>query len=171
MNNFTPQFNLELFIEPRNCIQTMGLFHDYRPILNDSEDGPIRVKRGSSRLRILGTFLLTLILCAVSFAAGQYRPPPKIPCEKLISSTSCQKEKKKENDKEKARTNSGAPVATKPSVFEYDPSFQDQQSPSIDEKWRGLFPKREGFFTHPTIAPQRSALAVFHQLHCLVCFV
>ncbi|KAJ5092740.1 hypothetical protein N7456_008601 [Penicillium angulare] len=73
----------------------------------------------------------------MSFAAGQYRPPPDIS------------------------------LATKSSVFEYDPSFQDPRSPLTSEKWRGLFPKREGFFTHPTIAPKRSALAVFHQLHCL----
>lgn len=137
----------------------MGLFHGYRPILNnDSENGQVRVERGPNRLRILGLFLLTLTLCAVSFAAGQHRPPPKIPCEVFTPSIS----------RQKSQTNCESLVSTNPFVFEYDPSFQDQQSPLIDEKWRGLFPKREGFFSHPTIAPQRSALAVFHQLHCLV---
>lgn len=34
--------------------------------------------------------------------------------------------------------------------------------------WETLFPARGGFFKHPQLAPDRSGLAVFHQLHCLV---
>ncbi|RAK78073.1 uncharacterized protein BO72DRAFT_507936, partial [Aspergillus fijiensis CBS 313.89] len=58
-------------------------------------------------------------------------------------------------------------VATKPSVFEYNGAFQDERSPLTNDLWEGLFPKRKGFFQHPTIADHRSAFAVYHQLHCL----
>lgn len=47
-----------------------------------------------------------------------------------------------------------------------------QPSPqSYLEAWRGLFPLHStvgGIVQHPTLAPNGSALAVFHQLHCLV---
>jgi hypothetical protein len=36
--------------------------------------------------------------------------------------------------------------------------------------WKDLFPKYGGFFRHPLIAPTRSDLAVFHQLHCIVSY-
>jgi len=56
-----------------------------------------------------------------------------------------------------------------PNLFTYNPLFGSKPSNESDEAWEELFPKRGGFFNHPVIAPKRSAYAVFHQLHCLVC--
>ncbi|KAK1993243.1 hypothetical protein LX36DRAFT_586765, partial [Colletotrichum falcatum] len=33
--------------------------------------------------------------------------------------------------------------------------------------WESLFPKKGGYFTHPTLAPHESVFSVFHQLHCV----
>jgi hypothetical protein len=52
-------------------------------------------------------------------------------------------------------------------IFVYDKKF-GEVSTEADLAWKGLFPRHGGFFNHPTIAPQRSTFAVFHQLHCLV---
>lgn len=53
-------------------------------------------------------------------------------------------------------------------VFRYDRTFGDRPSNKSDEAWHALFPEQGGFFRHPKLAPKRSALAVYHQLHCLV---
>lgn len=60
-------------------------------------------------------------------------------------------------------------VTTKPEVFSYNRTFGEAPSNASDSAWFSLFPEQGGFFKHPTIAPQRSAFSVFHQLHCLVC--
>ncbi|KAI3321859.1 hypothetical protein HD806DRAFT_502138 [Xylariaceae sp. AK1471] len=52
-------------------------------------------------------------------------------------------------------------------IFEQNDTFGQPQSKEVNAAWRDLLPKRGGFFTHPTIAPERSAFAVFHQIHCL----
>ncbi|KAG9235074.1 hypothetical protein BJ875DRAFT_399930 [Amylocarpus encephaloides] len=51
-------------------------------------------------------------------------------------------------------------------TFYYNRSFSYPPSEHTKSAWNELFPPEGGFFTHPTIAPTRSALAVFHQLHC-----
>ena len=53
------------------------------------------------------------------------------------------------------------------SPFRENVAFGLPPSNKSDAAWRSLFPKREGFFQHPELAPQQSAFAVFHQLHCL----
>ena len=53
-------------------------------------------------------------------------------------------------------------------VFRYNRTFGEPSSDKTDRAWQELFPEQGGFFKHPTIAPQRSAFSVFHQLHCLV---
>lgn len=40
-------------------------------------------------------------------------------------------------------------------------------SEEVNDAWASLLPKEGGFFTHDRIAPTKSCLAVFHQLHCL----
>jgi len=55
-----------------------------------------------------------------------------------------------------------------PHLFKYERLFGEKPSNDSNSAWDELFPKRGGFFSHPKIAPQRSAYAVFHQLHCLV---
>ena len=52
-------------------------------------------------------------------------------------------------------------------TFEYNRTFGERPSEEVDAAWDSLFPAHGGFFQHATIAPKRSALAVFHQLHCL----
>jgi hypothetical protein len=52
-------------------------------------------------------------------------------------------------------------------TFEQNNTFGQPPSKEVNAAWRDLLPKRGGFFTHPTIAPERSAFAVFHQIHCL----
>ena len=59
-------------------------------------------------------------------------------------------------------------VNTRSEVFRYNRTFGEASSNSSNAAWSELFPKQGGFFKHPIIAPQRSAFAVFHQLHCLV---
>ncbi|KAK2017114.1 hypothetical protein LZ32DRAFT_39060 [Colletotrichum eremochloae] len=52
-------------------------------------------------------------------------------------------------------------------TFELDLKYAMPPSPEVDEAWASLLPKEGGFFKHPTLAPQKSCMAVFHQLHCL----
>jgi hypothetical protein len=56
---------------------------------------------------------------------------------------------------------------TQKRVFKHLPVWGDKPSNQSDDLWNTLMPKRGGFFNHPKIAPERSAYAVFHQLHCL----
>jgi hypothetical protein len=57
-------------------------------------------------------------------------------------------------------------------LFKYERIYGEAPSTITDARWEALFPRQGGFFKHPNIAPERSALSVFHQLHCLVrlCF-
>ncbi|KAK1961356.1 hypothetical protein LY78DRAFT_662176 [Colletotrichum sublineola] len=58
-------------------------------------------------------------------------------------------------------------VPTVGKTFELDLKYAMPPSPEVDEAWASLLPKEGGFFKHPTLAPQKSCMAVFHQLHCL----
>ena len=61
------------------------------------------------------------------------------------------------------------PLGTRSEVFRYSRMFGSAPSDDSDTAWASLFPEQGGYFKHPVIAPERSAFAVFHQLHCLVC--
>ena len=61
-----------------------------------------------------------------------------------------------------------ATVQTKPVTFKYNRLFGGEPSNETNEAWEALFPVQGGFFRHPKLASKRSALSVFHQLHCLV---
>ncbi len=56
-----------------------------------------------------------------------------------------------------------------PRIFTYNRTFAEN-SVASEEAWEALFPKQKGYFTHPTLAPERSTFSVFHYLHCLVKF-
>ena len=43
-----------------------------------------------------------------------------------------------------------------------------QNSPSSNSLWDAMFPRGVGFVKHPSISPDLSGLAVFHELHCVV---
>ncbi|TVY82610.1 Oxidase ustYa [Lachnellula suecica] len=58
-------------------------------------------------------------------------------------------------------------VETATHTFHYNRSFSYPPSNHTNRAWRSIFPKKGGFFVHPTIAPTRSTFSVFHQLHCL----
>ncbi|CAG8953115.1 hypothetical protein HYFRA_00003312 [Hymenoscyphus fraxineus] len=51
-------------------------------------------------------------------------------------------------------------------TFAYNRTFVGS-SERTDQAWKELFPPQNGYFTHPEIAPERSTLSVYHQLHCL----
>lgn len=59
-------------------------------------------------------------------------------------------------------------VETGPKKFEYNRTFGEATSNASRAAWEALFPAHGRFFKHPNLAPKRSALSVFHQLHCLV---
>lgn len=61
-------------------------------------------------------------------------------------------------------------LETKDQLFEHQKIYGGKPSNESNAVWDSLMPKRGGFFNHPEIAPERSAYAVFHQLHCLVSF-
>ncbi|KAK1713430.1 uncharacterized protein BDZ83DRAFT_589311 [Colletotrichum acutatum] len=52
-------------------------------------------------------------------------------------------------------------------TFELDLNYAMPPSAQVDEAWASLLPKEGGFFQHSKLAPQKSCIAVFHQLHCL----
>jgi hypothetical protein len=59
-------------------------------------------------------------------------------------------------------------VEIMPMIFKYNKTFAEAPSPATNQAWDEIFPTHGGFFVHPSLAPKRSAFAVFHQLHCLV---
>ncbi|KAJ0165925.1 hypothetical protein CTA2_9444 [Colletotrichum tanaceti] len=58
-------------------------------------------------------------------------------------------------------------LSTVPRTFKLDLDYAMPPSVKVDESWASIFPKEGGFFRHPKLAPQKSCMAVFHQLHCL----
>lgn len=54
-----------------------------------------------------------------------------------------------------------------PTTFQYDKNFTQFSSNETNQAWDSLFPSRGAFFKHPTIAPVRSTISAYHQLHCL----
>ncbi|KAM0304943.1 hypothetical protein ACHAO8_011334 [Botrytis cinerea] len=62
------------------------------------------------------------------------------------------------------------PLAIEPKTLTYQRPFADDPALQQDDIWDTMFPNngsRGGYFSHPTIAPQRSTFSAFHQLHCL----
>lgn len=116
---------------------------------------------------LIVTLVALSTILVVTFAAGTHRvaralsPDSVIPGEYSILSV-------KERERERERTDSHL-VEKAPRVFRYNATFAERPSVITDSAWESLFPAQGGFFKHPTIAPERSAFAVFHQLHCLVC--
>ncbi|KAH6675787.1 hypothetical protein B0J14DRAFT_372239 [Halenospora varia] len=58
-------------------------------------------------------------------------------------------------------------LSSEQSIFRYNRTFGERPSNKTNKAWDELFPLQGGYFRHPRIALERSALAVFHQLHCL----
>ncbi|KAI3539708.1 hypothetical protein CSPX01_08664 [Colletotrichum filicis] len=58
-------------------------------------------------------------------------------------------------------------LKTSTRVFQQDYAYAMPPSPEVDAAWSSLLPQNGGFFTHPTLAPTESCVAVFHQIHCL----
>ena len=54
-------------------------------------------------------------------------------------------------------------------MFEYNRTYSSPPSNETNGAWIDLFPKRSGFIEHPVLVPNLSVVAVFHQLHCIVC--
>ena len=59
-------------------------------------------------------------------------------------------------------------MGTTSQVFRYNRTYGSAPSNLTNAAWAALLPEQGGFFKHPSIAPERSAFSVFHQLHCLV---
>ena len=62
-----------------------------------------------------------------------------------------------------------APIGDISRPLIYNQTFTLAPSPDTDKAWDDIFPTGKGFVKHPSIAPQLSGLAVFHQIHCVVC--
>ncbi|KAF4633861.1 hypothetical protein G7Y89_g4258 [Cudoniella acicularis] len=52
-------------------------------------------------------------------------------------------------------------------MFVYNRTYGAKPSNATRAAWEALFPTQGGFFKHPDLAPECSALSIFHQLHCL----
>jgi hypothetical protein len=52
-------------------------------------------------------------------------------------------------------------------------SFAAEPSVETQKTWDSIMPQGRGFIKHPKLAKdgEVKAIAVFHQIHCLVCFV
>jgi len=52
-------------------------------------------------------------------------------------------------------------------TWTYNRTFSQAPNEEAEFAWRSIFPKGRGFVHHPTLAPNISGIAVFHELHCL----
>ncbi|PQE21335.1 Tat pathway signal sequence protein [Rutstroemia sp. NJR-2017a WRK4] len=62
------------------------------------------------------------------------------------------------------------PLSIRPHTLTYQRPFADDPALRPTDIWDTIFPNNGtvgGYFSHPTIAPQRSTFSAFHQLHCL----
>jgi hypothetical protein len=105
--------------------------------------------------------LCLLLFAGVSFSIGRYTAPdrgvePDIPrTPKTISFLISKANQMR------------VIVASEVRVFRYNRTFAEDTQRSA-KAWKSLFPAQNGYFTHPSIAPERSTLSVYHNLHCLV---
>ena len=108
-------------------------------------------------------YLLALLLFIIaSFFAGRYSP-------NYGATRNIQSKSDFYLDTEKSVPH-GVIVNSVVQIFRYNRTFGEFPSNQTNQAWSELFPEQGGFFKHPTLAPTRSALSVFHQLHCLVCY-
>ena len=111
-------------------------------------------------IKFIATISLCCMVAVVSFSMGRhYGPKPQ-------STMEC-----KFNHIVVSRDFSDcaeSPVESSSYIFRYNRTFAEA-SKQADQAWRDIFPPPNGYFSHPTIATQRSTLSVYHQLHCLVC--
>ena len=54
-------------------------------------------------------------------------------------------------------------------TWEHNLTFTQKPTPESEAAWNSIVPVGRGFIHHPELAPFISNIAVFHQLHCLVC--
>ncbi|KAF2757847.1 hypothetical protein EJ05DRAFT_368578 [Pseudovirgaria hyperparasitica] len=99
-------------------------------------------------------FLSVLLACILSFTAGRYTSSGRNASISSSSSSSI-------------NPGYGIPISTHKHPFTYNRTFGSPPNASTNAAWAALFPEQGGYLTHPTYAPTRSALSVFHQLHCL----
>ncbi|OTA99910.1 hypothetical protein M426DRAFT_66888, partial [Hypoxylon sp. CI-4A] len=61
------------------------------------------------------------------------------------------------------------PLGDVPSIFQYHKEYAMRPSEESQQSWESLFPRKcgHGFVRHPTISPDMTGVAVYHQLHCL----
>ncbi|KAF2750982.1 hypothetical protein M011DRAFT_396168, partial [Sporormia fimetaria CBS 119925] len=51
--------------------------------------------------------------------------------------------------------------------FKYNRTYTLPPTNETNAAWNDIFPNGAGFVQHPTLAPNTSGIAIFHQLHCL----
>ncbi|TVY13892.1 Oxidase ustYa [Lachnellula arida] len=115
--------------------------HHYHSLIGAPNKSPEAVQSSSSFSRWIYTTALMLILCGTCFYAGGHS--------------------------KEMHSGDFIHLSTEPETFIYNRIYGAKPSNATSEAWDTLFPSQGGFFKHPTLAPQRSALSVFHQLHCL----
>ncbi|KAF7867203.1 hypothetical protein EAF04_005286 [Stromatinia cepivora] len=59
------------------------------------------------------------------------------------------------------------PAGDHDETWVYNRTFSGPPSNETELAWRSIFPKGRGFIHHPSLAPNISGIAVFHELHCL----
>jgi len=59
------------------------------------------------------------------------------------------------------------PAGNQLETWIYNRTFSSAPTNETELAWREIFPKGRGFIHHPTLAPNISGIAVFHELHCL----
>ena len=147
-------------VKPSLNISTMlHLFHkvqyQYSPV-----NGGSRIRTHYSRHIFLITAAFVLASAVAGFYAGRLSnhsgPHPLIDCKPLVGIQSYHQ-----------RANM-TKVPSRKDIFYHNRTFGAAPSNVSDAAWNSIFPEQGGFFKHPVLAPQRSAWAVFHQLHCLV---
>jgi len=110
-------------------------------------------------LKYLINALCFLLVAGVSFSIGRHTAParnfeleiPRTPSKSTFVFS-------KAND---------SIVASEDRTFIYNRTFAEGTVRSA-KAWNSLFPAENGYFTHPSIAPERSTLSIYHNLHCLV---
>ena len=56
-------------------------------------------------------------------------------------------------------------------VWWQNDTFAQEPSAITEKAWADLIPEGRGFVKHPKLAKELKSVSVFHEIHCLVCFV
>ena len=119
------------------------------------------ISRELSWTRVLTAVIFAGFIAMGGFLAGSRQSSSRCNCQENIECKSCSSRKPTECLQRLV-------VRTISEIFKCNRTFSERPTLNNNKAWDALFPEQGGFFKHPSLAPTRSAFAVFHQLHCLV---